>query len=73
MEVNLLCRRRERGEAIAMQLREHRAEEVLSVGEDASATMPELFSERRRASPHGAYAVLVPLEDDGGTEALKSK
>jgi 4-phosphopantoate--beta-alanine ligase len=56
-----------------MQLREHRAEEVLSVGEDASATMPELFSERRRASPHGAYAVLVPLEDDGGTEALKSK
>jgi 4-phosphopantoate--beta-alanine ligase len=58
-----------------MQLREHCAEEVLGVGEDASTTMPELFSKSRRASPNGllvAYAVLVPLEDDGGTEALKA-
>ena len=37
--------------------------------------MPQLLCKSRRASPHGllvAYAVLVPLEDDGGTEALKA-
>jgi 4-phosphopantoate--beta-alanine ligase len=74
VEVNLFYRTREREEAIAKWLREHGAEEVLGVGEDASATIPELFSERRRVSPRGilvADVVLVPLEDGDRTEALR--
>lgn len=74
IEINLFYRSREREEAIAMWLREHGAEEVLGVGEDASATIPELFSERRRVSPRGiliADVVLVPLEDGDRTEALR--
>jgi len=74
IEVNLFYRTREREEAIAEWLRMHGAEEVLGVGEDASATIPELFSERRRVSPRGiliADTVLVPLEDGDRTEALK--
>jgi 4-phosphopantoate--beta-alanine ligase len=74
IEVNLFYRTREREEAIAMWLREHGAEEVLGVGEDASAIIPELFSERRRVSPRGiliADVVLVPLEDGDRTEALR--
>jgi len=53
IEVNLFYRTREREKAIAEWLKEHGAEEVLGVGEDASATIPELFSERRRVSPRG--------------------
>lgn len=74
IEVNLFYRTREREEAIASYLMEHGAEEVLGVGEDASATIPELFSERRRVSPRGiliADVVLVPLEDGDRTEALR--
>lgn len=74
IEVNLFHRTREREEAIAKWLREHGADEVLGVGEDASATIPELFSERRRVSPRGilvADVVLVPLEDGDRTEALR--
>ncbi|MEZ0394405.1 MAG: 4-phosphopantoate--beta-alanine ligase [Desulfurococcaceae archaeon] len=74
IEVNLFYRTREREEAIAALLREHGAEEVLGVGDDASATIPELFSERRRVSPRGilvADVVLVPLEDGDRTEALR--
>ena len=74
IEVNLFYRTREREEAIAEWLREHGAKEVLGVGDDASATIPELFSERRRVSPRGiliADTVLVPLEDGDRTEALK--
>ncbi len=74
IEVNLFYRTREREEAIAMWLREHGADEVLGVGEDSSATIPELFSERRRVSPRGiliADVVLVPLEDGDRTEALR--
>lgn len=74
IEVNLFYRTREREEAIARWLREHGAEEILGVGEDASATIPELFSERRRVSPRGiliADVVLVPLEDGDRTEALR--
>jgi 4-phosphopantoate--beta-alanine ligase len=47
---------------------------VLGVGEDASCTIPELFSERRRVSCEGIYkadVVLVPLEDGDRTEALR--
>lgn len=74
IEVNLFYRSREREEAIATWLRKHGAEDVLGVGEDASATIPELFSERRRVSPRGiliADVVLVPLEDGDRTEALR--
>lgn len=74
IEVNLFYRTREREEAIAKWLREHGAQEVLGVGEDASTTIPELFSERRRVSPRGiliADVVLVPLEDGDRTEALR--
>ncbi len=74
IEVNLFYRTREREEAIAEWLRRHGASEVLGVGGDASATIPELFSERRRVSPRGiliADVVLVPLEDGDRTEALR--
>jgi len=74
IEVNLFYRTREREEAIAEWLRMHGAVEVLGVGDDASATIPELFSERRRVSPRGiliADTVLVPLEDGDRSEALK--
>lgn len=74
VEVNLFYRTRTREEAIAKWLREHGIEEVLGVGDDASATIPELFSERRRVSPRGilvADVVLVPLEDGDRTEALR--
>jgi len=74
IEVNLFYRTREREEAIAEWLRMHGAREVLGVGEDALATIPELFSERRRVSPRGilvADVVLVPLEDGDRTEALR--
>ncbi len=74
IEVNLFYRTHEREEAIAEELKRHGAEEILGVGEDASATIPELFSERRRVSPRGiliADVVFVPLEDGDRTEALR--
>jgi 4-phosphopantoate--beta-alanine ligase len=73
IEVNLFYRTVEREKAIEKVLREAGAEEVLGVGEDASATIPELFSERRRVSPRGiliADVVLLALEDGDRTEAL---
>lgn len=74
IEVNLFYRTRERERAIADWLIKHGATEVLGVEEDASATIPELFSERRRVSPRGilrADVVFVPLEDGDRTEALR--
>ncbi len=74
IEVNLFYRTREREEKIAQILREHGAREILGVGEDASARIPELHSERRRVSPRGiliADVVFVPLEDGDRTEALR--
>ncbi len=74
IEVNLFYRTREREEKIAQLLKEYGAKEVLGVGDDASATIPELHSERRRVSPRGilvADVVLVPLEDGDRTEALR--
>lgn len=73
IEVNLFYRTEERVKKIAEVLRFHGAEEVLGV-EDAAATIPELFSERRRVSPRGIYiadVVLVALEDGDRTEALR--
>ncbi len=73
VEVNLFYRSEERVRKIAEVLRAHGAQEVLGV-DDATATIPELFSERRRVSPRGIYAadvVLVALEDGDRTEALR--
>ncbi|MCX8204420.1 MAG: 4-phosphopantoate--beta-alanine ligase [Candidatus Nezhaarchaeota archaeon] len=74
LEVNLFYRSYEREALIASELRKAGAEEVLGVGEAASATIPELHSHRRRVDPRGILAadvVLVPLEDGDRTEALR--
>ncbi len=73
IEVNLFYRTEERARKIKEVLLGAGAEEVLGV-DDATATIPELFSERRRVSPKGiavADVVLVPLEDGDRTEALR--
>ena len=73
IEVNLFYRSSKRERAIEAVLRDAGATEVLGIGEDASARIPELGSERRRVDPRGiliADAVLVPLEDGDRTEAL---
>lgn len=73
VEVNLFYRTLEREQSIKELLEKAGAQEVLGVGEDASAKIPELGSERRRVDPKGILAadvVLVPLEDGDRTEAL---
>ncbi|MDI6847196.1 MAG: 4-phosphopantoate--beta-alanine ligase [Candidatus Bathyarchaeia archaeon] len=73
IEVNLFYRSLERELAIKELLEKAGAYEVLGIGEDASAKIPELGSERRRVDPRGilvADVVLVPLEDGDRTEAL---
>ncbi|MEM1545126.1 MAG: 4-phosphopantoate--beta-alanine ligase [Candidatus Methanomethylicia archaeon] len=73
IEVNLFHRVPSREIKIRDYLIECGANNVLGVGDDASATIPELMSERRRVSPYGilvADVVLVPLEDGDRTEAL---
>jgi 4-phosphopantoate--beta-alanine ligase len=73
VEVNLFYRTEDRERAIKAELEVHGAKEVLGVGLSASATIPELQSDRRRVDPDGIYiadTVLVPLEDGDRTEAL---
>lgn len=73
IEVNLFYRSVERELAIKESLEKAGAHEVLGVGEDTSAKIPELGGERRRVDPRGilvADVVLVPLEDGDRTEAL---
>jgi len=73
IEVNLFYRTPDREIKIGNYLVKCGADNVLGVGDDASATIPELMSERRRVSPYGilvADVVLVPLEDGDRTEAL---
>lgn len=73
IEVNLFYRSLEREKAIKKLLERAGANEVLGVGKDSSARIPELGSERRRIDPRGIFvadAVLVPLEDGDRTEAL---
>ena len=73
IEVNLFHRSLERELKIKELLEKAGADEVLGVGEDASARIPELGSKRRRVDPRGilvADVVLVPLEDGDRTEAL---
>jgi 4-phosphopantoate--beta-alanine ligase len=73
IEVNLFYRSLERELLIKKRLEKAGAYEVLGVGENAVAKIPELSSERRRVDPNGilvADVVLVPLEDGDRTEAL---
>jgi 4-phosphopantoate--beta-alanine ligase len=73
LEVNLFYRSLEREKVIERLLKRAGAQEVLGVGEDASARIPELNSERRRVDPRGilmADVVLVALEDGDRTEGL---
>jgi 4-phosphopantoate--beta-alanine ligase len=73
IEVNLFYRSAKREKAIERVLREAGATKVLGIGEDASARIQEIGSERRRVDPRGiriADVVLVPLEDGDRTEAL---
>ena len=73
LEVNLFYRTEEREHAIERVLKATGAARVLGVGKDATATVPELGSERRRVDPRGigrADLVFVPLEDGDRTEAL---
>ncbi|AGE70892.1 4-phosphopantoate--beta-alanine ligase [Sulfolobus acidocaldarius] len=73
IEVNLFYRTLDREKKIEEVLKRAGAKEVLGVGDDASAVIPELFSERRRVSKKGIYiadVVLVGLEDGDRTEAL---
>ena len=73
IEVNLFYRTEERERAIKAELEMHGAWNVIGVGAQASATIPELHSERRRVDPNGIYStdtVFVPLEDGDRTEAL---
>jgi len=74
LEVNLFYRSRRREDAIKSVLMKAGATEVLGVGRNASATIPELYSERRKVDPRGIYSadvVLVPLEDGDRTMSLK--
>jgi 4-phosphopantoate--beta-alanine ligase len=73
LEVNLYHRGGGREEAIAAVLRDSGAKEILGLGKAASATIPEICSDRRRVDPKGiliADTVFVPLEDGDRTEAL---
>lgn len=73
IEVNLFYRAPERETAVKELLTKAGAHNVLGVGENASATIEELNSERRRVDPRGilkADVVMVPLEDGDRTEAL---
>jgi 4-phosphopantoate--beta-alanine ligase len=73
LEVNLYHRTLEREKAIKKILREAGAEEVLGVGDAASAQIKEVHSDRRRVDPNGIFiadVVFVPLEDGDRTEGL---
>ncbi len=70
IEVNLFYRSEERVKNIARELEANGAERVLTEGD---ATIPELFSERRKVSKEGIYSadvVLLAMEDGDRTQAL---
>ncbi len=73
LEVNLFHRSREREERILSRLREEGADNILGVGEDADAIIPDISSMRRKVSSRGIYradTVLVAIEDGDRTESL---
>jgi len=74
IEVNLFYRSLRRELAIKRILTKAGADVILGVGKDASAQIPEIYSERRRVDPRGilnADVILVPLEDGDRTEGLR--
>ena len=73
IEINLFYRSPEREVAVKKLLEKAGAHEILGIGENASARIAELNSQRRRVDPRGILAadvVMVPLEDGDRTEAL---
>ena len=73
LEINLFHRQTGREEAIETVLKDAGAEEVLGVGDAATARINEIHSDRRTIDPRGIYiadVVLVPLEDGDRAEAL---
>lgn len=75
IEVNLFYHSMRRERAIKNHLQRLGATDVLGVGRDRSAIVPNLNGERKHIDPRGISAadtVFVPLEDGDRTEALIS-
>jgi 4-phosphopantoate---beta-alanine ligase len=73
IEVNLFYHSVRRERAIKNHLKSLGATDVLGVGRDRTATIPNLNGERKHVDPRGialADTVFVPLEDGDRTEAL---
>ncbi len=73
IEVNLFYHSMRRERAIKNHLQRLGATDVLGVGKDRSAIVPNLNGERKHIDPRGISAadtVFVPLEDGDRTEAL---
>jgi 4-phosphopantoate---beta-alanine ligase len=73
IEVNLFYHSVRRERAIRNHLERLGATDVLGVGRDRTAVIPNLNGERKRIDPRGIAAadtVFVPLEDGDRTEAL---
>ena len=73
IEVNLFYHSVRREHAIKSHLERLGATDVLGVGRNRTATIPNLNGERKRVDPRGialADTVFVPLEDGDRTEAL---
>jgi 4-phosphopantoate--beta-alanine ligase len=73
IEVNLFYHSARRERAIKNHLEKLGATNVLGIGKDRSAEIPNLNGERKRVDPRGiavADTVFVPLEDGDRTEAL---
>ena len=73
IEVNLFYHSARRERAIKNYLEKLGATNILGVGKDRSAEIPNLNGERKRVDPRGiavADTVFVPLEDGDRTEAL---
>ena len=74
VEINLFHRSASRERKIAAHMRRAGAVTVLGVGKDASASLLEILSNRRRVDPRGllkADTVLLALEDGDRTSALR--
>ncbi len=73
LEVNLFHRSPNREKAIANELIQAGAKEILGIEKDKLATIPEIQSDRRRVDKRGlliADVAFIPLEDGDRTEAL---
>lgn len=73
IEVNLFYHSTRRERAIKKHLQRFGGKDILGVGRDRTATIPDLNGERKRVDSRGiaiADTVFVPLEDGDRTEAL---